>query len=302
MTILDEHQFEILPSEEAADGFVFGIGAEVSVNDGGFDPGEMDWQTQDTTNTRRGVTSFGRDVPGSKTWAWESHANGDNVYEALDIMDRFSDAWSPTILVKEPGAQTCLRYTIGGRTRRVFGRPRRYSAPPTNQILNGYNDISHDFQTVDSYTYDDDESSVLIPFISTTTGAGITLPATMPALMTTSLTNGSDQVSVSGRAPAYPIIRFNGPWTNPVMVTDDWTLAWTGSIADGDYIEIDARPWALTVKNAAGASKVEGLDRRTWLEDVFFEPNSQPQITLGGVATGGGASALVRWRNTWKSL
>lgn len=302
MTVLEEHQFEILPSEEASSGFVFGIGGEVSVNNGGFDPGEMDWQTQDTMNTRRGVTAFGRDVPGARTWAWESHANGQTVYEALDIMDRFADAWAPTLLVKEPGAQTCLRYTIGGRTRRIFGRPRRYNAPPTNEILNGYNDITHDFQTVDSYTYDDDESSIVIPYLSTSLGGGIVLPAVMPVIMEGSDGNGGGQISVSGKAPAYPVIRFNGPWVNPVMTTDDWTLAWTGSIANGDYIEIDARPWNLTVLNSQGASKVEGLDRRTWLEDIWFAPNSAPQITLGGVASSGSATATIRWRNTWKSL
>lgn len=302
MTILADHQFEILPSEDAADGFVFGIGAEVSVNDGGFDPGEVDWQTQDTKNTRRGVTSFGRDVPGAKTWAWESHANGDDVYQAVDILERFADAWMLEDLALQPGEQTCLRYQLAGRARRIYGRPRRYAAPPTNQILNGYTDVSHDFSTVDSYTYDDVESSITIPYISTSLGGGIVLPAVMPVIMEASNGNGGGQVNVSGTAKAYPIIRFNGPWVNPSMTTDHWTLAWTGSIPNGDYVEIDARPWALTVLNSLGASQVGGIDRRTWLEDIWFAPNSAPQISLGGVASSGSATATLRWRNTWKSL
>lgn len=302
MAILAEHQFEILPSENAANGFVFGIGAEVSVNEGGFDPGEVEWLTQDTVNTRRGVTAFGRDVPGAKTWAWESHANGADVYEAVDILERFADAWMPDALVREPSAVTCLRYRIADRVRRIYGRPRRYAAPPTNLILGGYNDVSHDFATVDAFTYDDLQSNMVIPYVSTSLGGGIVLPATMPIIMEASEGNGAGQFSVSGNARAYPIIRFNGPWINPSITTDDWTLAWTGSIPDGDYVEIDARPWVLTVLNAAGASEVEGISRQTWLEDVWFAPQSQPQVTLGGVASSGSATCEIKWRNTWKSL
>ena len=68
MTALAEHQYEILPTADANDGFVFGIGAEVSVET--FDPGEATWLTQDTQNTRRGTRGFGRDVLTGKTWLW----------------------------------------------------------------------------------------------------------------------------------------------------------------------------------------------------------------------------------------
>lgn len=302
MTALAEHQFEILPSIDAEDGFVFGIGAEVSVNGDGFDPGENEWITQDGQNSRRGVTGFGRDVLGSKTWVWESHTDVDDEDEAADVLDRFSAAWMPEGLARTPGAQTCIRYRMAGRDRRVFGRPRRYAAPPTNLILGGFVPITHDFKCVDSYTYDDVESSVEIPYTSSAEGGGIILPAVLPILSLSAEGNGGDQLSVSGTARAYPVIRFNGPWTNPSLATDDWTLNWTGEIGPSGWIEIDCRPWMLTVKDQSGASRVEGLSRRTWLEDCWFAPNSNPQVSLSGVATGGSATATVRWRNTWTSI
>lgn len=302
MTVLSEHQFEILPSETATDGFVFGIDAEVSVGGEGFDPGEIEWLTQDQKNTRRGVVGFGRDVPTGKIWTWESHTDRSSVEEAVDTLDRFSAAWMLEELVRQPGAQTALRYRVGGRERRVYGRPRRYAAPPTNLILNGFVPVTHDFATVDAFTYDDAETHVPILYSSGATGGGFTLPATLPITTLPSDGNGSGQLTVGGTARAYPRIRFNGPWINPVFITDDWTLRLTGTILAGAWVEVDTRPWALTVLTNSGASAVGMLDRRTYLEDLWFAPGSQPQISLAGAASGGGASADVRFRNAWTSI
>lgn len=300
MTTLAEHQFEILPTEDAADGFVFGIGAEVNVRE--FDPGEFDRLTQDSQNTRRGVTGFGRDVPGAMTWVWESHADKEDVAEALDVLDRFSGAWIWDEGARNPGELTAIRYRVGDRYRRVFGRPRRYAAPPSNLILNGFVPITHDFQCVDMFTYDDEVSQVNIPYLSDATGGGFTFPTTFPISTLPSEGTGSGQVSVTGSVRAYPVIRFQGPWTNPLLQTDDWSLRWQGSIANGDWVEIDTRPWKLTVMNSDGGSALEGLDRRTWLEDLWFAPNSRPQISLGGTSASGSAAAIVSWRNTWTSF
>lgn len=302
MTTLKDHQFEILPTPDAHDGFVWGIGAEVSLDENGFDPGEAEWLTQDGQNTRRGVVGFGRDVRGAKTWTWDSHTDQDDVESAVDVLDRFSAAWSPESLARTPGALTAIRYRLAGRDRRVFGRPRRYAAPPSNLILTGFVPVTHDFQCVDSYTYDDVESQATILYASSSDGGGFVLPSPMPLATAPSEGNGAGQVSVGGTARAYPVIRFNGPWTNPVLKTDDWEVRWNGEIGPTGWIEIDTRPWALTVKDQTGASAVKGLGRRTWLEDMWFAPQSQPQIVLDGIAASGGASAWIRWRNTWTSI
>jgi hypothetical protein len=302
VTALKEHQFEILPSADAMDGFVFGIGAEVSLDEDGFDPGEAGWLSQDGQNTRRGVRGFGRDVRDAKTWIWSTHTDQEDVETAADVLDRFSAAWSPEDLARQPGALTAVRYRLAGRDRRVFGRPRRFSAPPTNRILGGYVPITHDFDLVDSFTYDDVESSVAIPYSTSTSGGGFTLPAVMPIATQATEGVGSGQLTIGGRARAYPIIRFSGPWTNPSMTTDHWTLRWTGEIGPNGWVEIDARPWALTVLDQDGASAVEGLSRATWLEDIWFAAQSQPGISLSGSAASGGAVATVRWRNTWTSI
>lgn len=303
MTALKDHQFEILPDTDAQDGLVFGIGARISVDgEGGFDPGETEWTTQDQQNTRRGVRGFGRDVRGPKTWLWQSHINEEDVETAVATLEDFASAWSPLDLALEPGKQTALRYRLAGRDRRVFGRPRRFAAPPSNRILNGYVPVTHDFALVDSHTYDDIESMVRIPYATGATGGGWSFPTTFPIVTQPSDGTGDEQLSVGGTARAYPVIRFLGPWTNPVIVADNWNLRWKGAIPANTWVEIDTRPWALTVLNQDGASRVGGLDRRTWLEDIWFAPKSKPQIHLSGSAASGDAACEIRWRNTWNSI
>lgn len=302
MTELSEFQFEILPTESAANGFVFGIGAEVSVNNDGFDSGENEWITQDSVNTRRGVNSFGRDVLGGKTWVWESHVDRTDVTEAVDTLQRFSAAWAPEDLMETPGTQTALRYQIAGRHRRVYGRPRRYSAPPDNMVLGGYVPVTHDFKLVDARMYDDEESSANISYSSTVANGGFVFPAVFPLVTSANVGTGASQITVGGNAKTYPIIRFNGPWTNPAMVTPDWELAWFGGLSAGEWVEIDCRPWKLTVLDQSGASAVGGLSKRVMLEDVVLKPNTQPQISLDGISTSGSASAVIKWRNAWTSL
>lgn len=303
MSALAEHQFEILPNADAIDGFVFGIGAEVSVES--FDPGEKTWMSQDQDNSRRGIKAFGRDVQTAKTWNWQSHTDQEDVPSAISILEEFETAWTMEELVRSPGAVTAIRYRIGDRYRRVFGRPRRYAAPPSNMILNGYVPITHDFQLSDAYSYADAESSVEIPYSSSATGGGFTFPTTFPILTQASEGNGAGQLAIGGTSRAYPVIRFNGPWNNPSIITDDWTLSWKGSISAAGWVEIDCRPFglnALSVLNQDGAAVTEGLGRQTWLEDCWFAPGSKPFVTLAGSAAGGAASATVRWRDTFNSI
>ncbi len=301
-TTLADHQFEILPNRWASEGFVFGIGAEVSVDDNGFDPGDIEWLTQDTQNTRRGSRAFGRDVRGAKTWTWSSHVNRTSEEEALDTLDRFSAAWSPADMALTPGEVTVLRYQTGGRARRVYGRPRRFSAPPSNLILGGYVPVTHDFECVDSFTYDDAISTVLIPYSTPAPPGGFVLPISIPFPTASRQGNAEEQIVVGGNTRAYPAVRFNGPWTNPSIDTGAWTLSWNGTIPEGGWVEIDCRPWRLTTLWKSGASAVAGLPARTWLEDCWFAPGDRPILKLGGFNANGNTSALVGWRNTWTSI
>lgn len=300
MTELAEMQFELLPSVGASDGFVFGIGSEVSVDDGGFVPGGNDWFTQDADNPTRGSTAFGRDHLKGPTWAWSLHVNRSDKYQAVDTLDRFATAWRSESVVENPGLVVPIRYRLANRVRRVYGRPRRYDAPPSNLILSGYVPVTVDFKCIDPYTYDDSEKTLTLSLQQGSEG-GFTFPTVFPA-QTLPVGTQADQAVVGGTARAHPVVRFNGPVAMPSLETDDWSLSLDMEIAAGQYVVIDTRPWPSPTALLNGVSSVAGfLGRRQWLSRASFTPGRHEMLFRGASSTGG-AECLVTWRDTYDSI
>lgn len=298
MTALDEMQFEILAGTYDADGFVFGIGADVSIDDGGFAPPDDDWIDEDSENPQLGGTAFGRDTLSGPTWAWSLHTDGEDVATAIAAKDGLKKFWRAQAIRDTPGAVIPIRYKLNGRVRRFYGRPRRWSAPPSNLILGGYIPITVDFKAADSYTYDDIEQSV---FIGLTTGSsgGFVFPLTFPY---TSLPvgTGGDVAIVGGDARTYPVIRIDGPVTNPEVSCNAWTLNLDRTIADGDYVEIDTRPWAQTVLLNGTSSVAGDLRRRQPLSKMYLEPDAHT-FQFRGSSAFTTATCTVRWANAYSS-
>jgi hypothetical protein len=301
MTDLRDMQFEILPKEDKLlGGYPFGIGLDVSVNDGGWVPGESEWSVQDTVSQTRGTTLFGRDIQTAGTWSWALHTDQEEEDSALRVAGEFRSAWgAPARGHWEPGEVTTLRYRLSGRTRRIYGRPRRFSQAPSNLMISGNIPLNADFKLADYRTYDDDLSSTVISWAADGSG-GMKFPLTFPIH---SLPSGTDQGSilVGGNAPTYPVITFNGPVTTPTLVTDGWKLTLDTSIPSGLSVTLDLRPWHLTVIRSDGISLAGKLGRKQWLEDMFFSPGGH-DIAFRGASSAGGASCLVSWRNAWSTL
>lgn len=299
MSSLEEMQFELLPSLSAEDGFVFGIGASVSVDDGGFLPGDDNWENQNEANPRRGGVSFGRDRLSGPTHGWDLHVNETSVKTAKQTLGAFKTAWRALHIRNTPGAVLPVRYRLGEEVRRFYGRPYRLSAPPDNLILSGYVPITCDFQAVDGFFYDDEEQSVTLGLAQGSEG-GFTFPITFPV---TSLPTGlgGDQAVVGGDAPTYPIVRFNGPVENPSLESNDWTLALDRTLGLGEYVEIDLRPWAISVLLNGQASVAGDLRRRTYLADMAFDPGRH-ELIYRGSSLSSYSTCEVRWSNAHNSL
>lgn len=296
---LDEMQFELLPSAEAQDGVPFGIGLDVSIPDAGFDPGTEEWVTQDTDDQARGVTHFGKDFLQGPTWIWSMFTNREDTVEALASLGELKTAWRGLAVVNTPGANAAMRYRVGDRVRRVYGRPRRFSAPPDNKILFGQIPITADFKCVDAYTYADEATTVtLTPQLGPP--PSIVFPLVFPIHFTPAVPS-TVAANVGGDAATYPFGRIEGPVTNPYIQTDRWTMTINTTLLDDDYIDFDLRPWVGTiVKN--GTESVAGLiGRKQWLEDMFLLPGENT-FAFGGTSSSSGATALVSWRDAYNSL
>jgi hypothetical protein len=203
MLDLSDFQFEILPDEDSVDGVGFGIHLDVSVDDGGFDPGTAEWATQDGQNPLDGTTMFGRDTLLGETWAWNAHINRQTVGEALQTLRALRKAWRARGILDEPGKMAVVRYQMEGERRRVYGRPRRFAAPPDNKILNGYIPVTMDFKTAVATSFDDLEQITTVNFVVDSDG-GLRFPTRFPA---SPLPPGEREGSilVGGDAPTYPV-------------------------------------------------------------------------------------------------
>jgi hypothetical protein len=296
-TLLGDHQFEIL--EETADtGIAFGIGLGVSCNADGFDPGSSDWLVQDQDDPFTGTTRMGRDVRKGPTWTWALHVNREEEEEALESLSELAELWAPDDL--DTGRTYVIRYKVGGRVRRVYGRPRRFAAPPNNAILSGMIPVTADFKLIDPNTFDDSPESITVGTTYTSEG-GFIFPVTFPVLtLPGGFTTGS--AFVSGRRKTWPIIRVNGPIVNPEILTTHWTLKMTANIGEGHYVEIDTRPWKRTVTLDGTGNFVPGaLSPQTRLRDLFLEPGPQSFGMRGFSGTGTG-NATITWYPAYASL
>ena len=296
-TLLDDHQFELLPSETADSGVAFGIGLGVSCNADGFDPGSADWLIQDQDDPFSGVTRMGRDVQKGPTWTWALHVNKEDEEGGLDALSDLAEAWTPEDL--DSGDVLVMRYKVAGRVRRVYGRPRRFAAPPDNRILSGMIPVTADFKLIDPHYFDDSPESITVGTTYTSDG-GFIFPVTFPVL---TLPGGfqTGAAYVSGRRKTWPIIRVNGPIVNPEIQANNWTLKMTANIGEGHYIEIDTRPWKRTVL-VDGSQYVPGaINPQVRLRDLFLEPGEQSFGMRGNSGTGT-ATATISWYPAYASL
>lgn len=302
-----DHHFELLPDVTATDGAAFGIGLGIALDAEGFAPGSTDWATQDSENSQNGTTAFGRDRLLGPVWNWQLHANGETEAEALAHTRAFRAAWHWLRGRDTPGAVTALRFQLEGEQRRIYGRPRRFEAPPDNKILGGYIPISVDFKCVDGFIYDDVMQSVAMQLgedledEGIDTGGGFVFPLTFP-VVTLPPTRRQTQVEVGGDAPAYPIIRFFaqvGALANPGFITDDWRIDLDYTIPVGQYVEIDTRPWAMTVLLNGNTSIAGHIGRRQRMSKMRLEPGRFEGRFVG--SSSGVATCSIQWARTFNS-
>lgn len=305
--ITKDHHFELLPSVSATDGATFGIGLDVSLDENGFVPGSTDWGVQDTENSQSGVTAFGRDRLLGPVWNWQLHVNRTSEAEALATLRSFRTAWHWLDGRSTPGKVTALRFQLDGKKRRIYGRPRRFEAPPDNRILSGYVPVSVDFKCVDGFIYDDTMTEVVLQLgqnledEGVDSGGGFVFPATFP-VNTLPVTNRQSQLVVGGDAPAYPILRFtanSGPLINPGFVSTDWRIDLEYTIPSGSYVEIDTRPWAMTVLLNGSASVAGRVGKRQRMSKMRFKPGRFEGKMVG--SSTGVATCSVKWAPTYNS-
>lgn len=299
MIALDDFQFELLPDEDSVAGIGFGIGLDVSLDNGGFDPGAGASSSQDVDDSSDGTTMFGVDHPLGDTWAWSLHVNRHSVADALATLRAFRTAWRARATKLVVGKQSIIRYCTEGEIRRVYGRTERFAAPPDNRILSGYVPITCDFKASTALTFADVQQSTTLNFVVSSSG-GLVFPTTFPA---SPLPDGQREggIVVGGDTATYPIVTFIGPITNPWVQWNSTKRQFNIDIPTGHSLTMDTRPWKRTIMYDGQYSRPGALGRRQYMADMTIEPGGH-EVTFGGNSSEGTAQCIFAWRNAYEGF
>jgi len=281
------------------DGVEFGIGADIEV--ASFDPGDATWSTQDQDNPVHDGVVFGRDALRGMTWNFSMFTNKDDDIEALAALSPLATAWRAQGARSTPGAVLPLRYQHGGRVRRVYGRPRRWAVLPGNKIITGNIGIQADFVTADALHYSDAEETVTLALTADPEG-GLIVPALVPFLLSGTEQARPGLIVGGGDAPTSVVARFDGPVVGPRLEFPGWVIDLPGyNLPEGQWIDIDTNPWAMTVLRNGVSSVAGSLSRFSRLGAAKIPPEGG-EIVFSGTSATGTAQCAVSWRPAWNSL
>lgn len=283
----------------------FGYGTPLNVT--AFDPGTAAIRHQDQPGGVADTMVFGTDRRTPQTWQWSMFTDlaTIDVAGALAQVDELAQVWDNDVRLS-PGDVIAMRYTVAGRTRLVYGRPRRWTPVP-DQIQRGKIHITCDFQLAEYETYydDEEEKTPAIPIAPTViTGTHFTFPIKFPLVAATSPTTYTQQAVVSGSQRTWLTPRFTGPVANPWVQIGDQRYALQGSIPANQTVRISGRPWEIGVFNETtgvwGGSDLL-LDPKSRLSQLRLKPGTY-SITYGGVDNTGTSTCAVSWHRAYRAL
>lgn len=267
-----------------------------------FDPSAPEQRVQDKPHPFGNQMSFGVDYETPNAWTFEfslSEADGDAPdVGVLSEMSKLATLWRRIVDPTVPGAVTPLRYMIGGRIRRVYGRPRGFTPNVSSNIEDGNITATAQFQLEEVVYYDDALQEVELTLRVPPTGWA-TLPNVWP-LVTSIESTRSGAFTVGGTADTFPHeIQIFGPVINPKVTSGDWSVELDTSIPYDGWVKVDPR--ARTVLRENGASVGGSLSRLTYLPGLTLTPGPK-EFTYQGNDSSGASRAVIRWRDAYDSL
>ncbi|MEU5181158.1 hypothetical protein AB0G49_14010 [Streptomyces longwoodensis] len=271
-----------------------------------------DVEDGDTPMPREDGARFGQDYRGQATITFE--VGVDTVDQAstrlgryganLDAVSVMGQAWDGKAIRQRMAAPAVLRTVQGGRERLFYGRPRKFAPAASKLTRQGYTPVVCTFVCVDGKAYSDVEQMIRVD-MTPPPHRGLIGPLAEPLSMVgQGATKVPGEAVIAGKAPSWPVIRFYGPISNPgCEVVGGWKLAFSGlTLAAGQTVTVDPRPWARTVLRNNGAS-VAGLLTRASprLQDLLL-PVGRHDFLLRGTDRTGLSYMTISWRDAYPYL
>lgn len=280
---------------------VFGLDTAIG-HEADATPGSYSWRTQDSTIPGRDANHFGRDLVEPGTWAFKLFVDQHDEASALQTLEDLAHAWKGNAVRKTRGAVMPLRYRLAGRTRRVYGRPRRFDYTMDNAFMSGTLPITCDFKLASELYFDDFESSYTVTMNQESTTGGLSgiLKGTLTSLSTS--VSRPFTFAVGGREPAPMVVDFHGPLNGGNLQIDgEYVIQFSGNIPAGVVVTVDARPWVASVYRQDGAGVAGLLSPLSRMPDMLLDVGTHT-ATLGGISPTGQAKAVIRWRSAFPTV
>ncbi len=262
------------------------------------DIGDVDLRVADVNRPRQDGKAFGVDYRSGRTITFEMGVRGTSPTEVRTTAAELTKAWRADPVRKTPGAVAELRLNYDGRERLVYGRPRRFAPDYSDVAVNQFINVVADFACADDLFYDTEEEGITFSIVPSL-GGGLMAPLASP-LTTTADSDRSQGITVVSEMDVWPVIRIDGPITNPIVnIGDVARFEVRLSLEHDEWVEIDTRPWARhALRN--GTANVSGTVRGTRLAQAAI-PAGSYEVGFKGNDPTGTASVRITWRPTYSS-
>lgn len=115
--------------------------------------------------------------------------------------------------------------------------------------------------------------------------------------------NGTQVITTDGNWPAFPIIRLNGPITNPTITnnTTGQSIAITATIGSGSWIELDLSYGKKTVYDNLGANRISTVSATSNLATWSLIPGNNT-IAISGTGVGATNNMSFTYYNRYTGI
>ena len=286
MATLSDRQFEM-------DGYLFGRHAPTGVEVTDVDFGSPEARSTDVDRPRADGTRFGREWRAGREITLEV-ATMHHTDAVLAELGKLCAAWDAAATRTAPGTLSVLRYNVNGRTRRVYGRPRKIEMDATEykwgKVL-----VTMTFVTEGPYFYADEPATVSMGLSAASTG-GFVFPMYFPA-STVGFSEARDTVTIPSLSPSPAVYKVKGPITSPVIECPGrWQCELLMDLESYQEITIDTRPWNLSVRDQDGVSRAGRLSTTSpRLPEMWITPGGNDVILRGSDLTGTSRLTVEAW-------
>lgn len=246
-----------------------------------FEMGPETVETNDLDNPAYDDTYLGVDFHRAPTWTFELVIEGKTEGEVLDNLDRVKAVWRKPAYTKKAGTPVELYYTIAGRRRLVYGRPRRFAVSNIQTAQQGYLTVLAEFKLSDPLNYEGTWITNRLESVPPDT-RGLEEYLTEDTL-TTEVGGARDGQlgKIEGTAPTPFKVTIYGPMTNPGFTIAGRRYQFNMTLAAGQRLEIDSR--LGTVRRNGTTNMIHTMQSPTPIKNIRLTPGRAVEVSFFGV-------------------